>query len=182
MNTDGAKNFCLAYFVPYIRAVVMINYNLVPITNGWRPNNWSPTSSLHSTDYSYFCSSLPATLLLIFIWLENPHLLTVSTNPVLVAEVTGVYQLCDLLCVPEAATSQKYKRIFLGRVSRVLNVSLFINLQLFLSCPRKKKTEPLHSCLEISCSDQSYVQFQQPCPICVLSSTSHSLRSYWVGC
>lgn len=93
----------------------------------------------------------------------------------------SVVKSWGLLCGTESASSQKYKRIFLGAASRALNVSLFINPQLFLSSPRKKNTEPLHSCLEISCSDHSYVQFQQPCPLCVLSSTSHSFCSCCVG-
>lgn len=111
------------------------------------------------------------------------------TNP---GPVTGgnwslsVVKSWGLLCEADAASSQKYRRIFLGAASGALNVSLFINPQLFLSSPRKKKqkthTGPLHSCLEISCSDHSYVQFQQPCPLCVLSSTSHSLWSCCVGC
>lgn len=43
------------------------------------------------------------------------------------------------MCGTEAASSQKYKRIFLGAASGALNVSVFINPQLFLSSPRKKK-------------------------------------------
>ncbi len=43
-----------------------------------------------------------------------------------------------ILCKTEAASCQKYKRIFLGAVSGALSVSLFINPQLFLSSLRKK--------------------------------------------
>lgn len=47
-----------------------------------------------------------------------------------------------LLCRTEAASSQKYKRIFLGALSRALSTSLFINPQLFLSSLRKKTQSP----------------------------------------
>lgn len=72
------------------------------------------------------------------------------TNP---GPVTGgnwslsVVKSWGLLCGADAASSQKYRRIFLGAASGALNVSLFINPQLFLSSPRKKNKKHTHRAL-----------------------------------
>lgn len=99
-----------------------------------------------------------------------------TTSPVLVVKVTlPVCINCEILrslCGSRLRALTQCKRVFLDAVSRVLNVPVFINPQLFPSSQRKKRgkksTELLHSCLEISCSDHSYVQFPQPCPLCVV--------------